>query len=614
MKDILAHGQIQSKKLCKTTIAWKSLLLVALIAIQILLFHKYFRTVFHHFVQKDTEENWTQLPSGTIKWWPCNEPSDVEGMECGYVIVPMDYFNASAGVAKIALARLRAINSPKKGTVLFNFGGPGEPGKIHLRQTAAAQQALIGGDYDLVGFDPRGIGETEPRTQCFAEPDKPWPLIKMNTVLDRGFDVGNLGKPRTRERLIEQHIEAQSLRKTAMEVCKTVMGEKLRYMGTSTISRDVDFMTTILEGKNAFINYYGYSYGTILGGYIINMYLKLLFGKCNCQLKAAEFRFPNRIGRVVLDGVADVVSWAAEPPYKWYRHWLKYTEETYTLFFTECSLVGHERCPLAHHQGENPEEIQNRVEKFVDALYKKPMPVPGAILPGVLTNGRARLPILIALEFVEFWPRVAVALREGMRGNATDLMNVGRWPLSYDLERPAISCNDRLPYDIPSPEEVVDESIYVLKNVSRFAMSAMITEPDSGCEFWPFDPPERFQGPWNHTLSNPILIHSNMLDPITPLSSGQQLQQRLGNDSATLAMRVGPGHCSFSLPSLCTAKITRRYFSDGILPPNGHICGVDDTPFPIPDTEKNRFIEGYSDEDMELLKHLKTLRASLTPY
>ena len=116
---------------------------------------------------------------------------------------------------------------------------------------------------------------------------------------------------------------------------------------------------------------------------------------------------------------------------------------------------------------------------------------------------------MITLQIVDWWPKTAYALTKALSGDATDLMNLGRLMATRDMERQAISCNDRLPFEPPSAEEVIDESLFVLKNVSRFGMAVMTTEPDSGCEYWPFNPPERFQGPWNHTLSNPILIHSN---------------------------------------------------------------------------------------------------------
>ena len=58
-------------------------------------------------------------------------------------------------------------------------------------------------------------------------------------------------------------------------------------------------------------------------------------------------------------------------------------------------------------------------------------------------------------------------------------------------------------------EEIIDESLFVLENISRFGFAVTTSEPDNGCEYWPVTPPERFEGPFNNTLNNPILIVSN---------------------------------------------------------------------------------------------------------
>jgi len=89
-----------------------------------------------------------------------------------------------------------------------------------------------------------------PKTQCF--PSGGYQQFKRHTVLERGFEVGrNLSDPRTRERLLEQQREADALYKTQFEVCRGSLGDDLKYMGTSTVARDIDFITTALEGKDA---------------------------------------------------------------------------------------------------------------------------------------------------------------------------------------------------------------------------------------------------------------------------------------------------------------------------------------------------------------------------
>ncbi|KIJ55465.1 hypothetical protein M422DRAFT_63524 [Sphaerobolus stellatus SS14] len=530
------------------------------------------------------DANWKILPVGTVKWGPCEGPNTLEGSECGYIIAPLDYLNTDVGVAKIAVSRYQATKKPRKGMVLFNFGGPGGPGVPQVRSAPSFQAAYIGEDYDWVGFDPRGIGSTVPQTRCFAPGG--YSLFKRHTVLERGYEVGkNLSDPRTRDRLIEQQREADALYETQFKICNETLGETLKYMGTSTVSRDIDFITTVLEGKNALINFVGFSYGTILGAYLVNM-------------------FPERIGRTVIDGVVDPVAWASQPPYKWYRGLLGYTEKTYQLFLSRCSEVGPTVCPLAHSIDEEPREIEARIEDFFDKLAEKPMSVPNSISPGILTSGSARIPLFTALAEPIDWPLTTKILDAAMKGEGKALLEAATGSFYRDLERSAVTCNDNKPFKPPTAEEVIDESLDVLKSVTRFAMSVVVSEPDAGCQFWPVTPPERFQGPWNHTLKNPILIHSNLLDPVTPMSNGELVKKLLG-DSATLALREGPGHASLSLPSLCTARVTLKYFSDGTLPPERHLCSVDVLPFPMANETR-----AFSVEDEKLLAHLTILRQS----
>ncbi|KAF8579924.1 hypothetical protein K439DRAFT_1620181 [Ramaria rubella] len=508
---------------------------------------------------------------GTIKWWPCGQ-GHAPGAECGYVMqvrlqrVPLDYFNAAAGVAKVALGRYKASTNPRKGMVLFNPGGPGGPGKPVATQLGPYFQSLIGTDYDFVGFDPRGIGESEPRVQCFRAPGNYY-SFKAHTILDQGFDVGpNLSDSRTRDHLILQQEEAESLYKTQFELCGRTMGDALRYMGTSTVSRDIDFITTALEGKDALMRVQAQLAGERIA-HLIDLATSMV--RVTAQLSIHTelcLRFPNRVGRVIIDGIVDPVAWSTVPSFKWYKSWLGDAEEAYRMFLKGCSEAGPSVCALAKNKDENPSNIEERIEQFFAKIYIKPLAVPSAVMPGILTAGRTRIALYVSLAQPRAWPTLAHALSEAIQGDGTSLLDLAQSNSTSDLERSAVSCNDMAVFSGPTPEEVIDESLDVLNTVTRFALSVAISEPDSGCQFWPVTPPEKFQGPWNHTLNNPILIHSNLADPATPLSNGRLVKQLLGA-SASLAIREGP------------AKITQAYFENGTLPPNEYICPVDESPF-----------------------------------
>lgn len=268
------------------------------------------------------------------------------------------------------------------------------------------------------------------------------------------------------------------------------MGETIKYAGTTSVVRDIDFIATLLEGTDSLINFYGFSYGTIMGQYLINI-------------------FPDRVGRVVIDGVVDVNLWANEAPYRQLPVWLNSTEATYALFYEECAKAGPTACALAMKENEDPKDILDCVEDWIDGLYNAPLAVPNATRPGILTNGRARLFIEGGLEGPTSWPQIAAGLAEAMRGDGAAVLNAVNTRELVDLERSAVSCNDQRPFAPPKPETIVDAGMEVLKHVSRFFWSVIIAEPDSGCQYWPVTPPERYLGPWNKTLNNSILIISN---------------------------------------------------------------------------------------------------------
>lgn len=118
--------------------------------------------------------------------------------------------------------------------------------------------------------------------------------------------------------------------------------------------------------------------------------------------------------------------------------------------------------------------------------------------------------LLGALESPSSWPGAARAFAQAMDGDGTAVLNgLSHTQYLSDLERSAVSCNDNKPFKAPTPEEVIDEQLDVLKHLTRFALAVVVAEPDAGCQYWPVTPPERFLGPWNHTLRNPVLIISN---------------------------------------------------------------------------------------------------------
>lgn len=123
--------------------------------------------------------------------------------------------------------------------------------------------------------------------------------------------------------------------------------------------------------------------------------------------------------------------------------------------------------------------------------------------------------LLTTLQRPIQWRDAAHAFADAMKGNGTEMLNSAVFGRYSDLQRSAVSCNDNRPFTPPSAEEVIDEALDVFYNVSRLVFGAFTTEPDAGCQYWPVTPPERFEGPWNKTLRNPILVVSNTVSVVS---------------------------------------------------------------------------------------------------
>ncbi|KAF5375787.1 hypothetical protein D9757_008989 [Collybiopsis confluens] len=598
------------------------------------------------------DQDGTVLEAGKISWYPCIPAA--ENVECGSVQVPKYYSDPSRGTASIALAIYRAkpnssqAQTKRRGSVFLNPGGPGGAGTHLTLYTGHSFSKLIGEDWDLVGFDPRGIGLSSPETRCFKTEEE-YDEFFAGTVVELGLEISSLARLRKGAEdekeaiarkiygeLVPQYRELLELKKNQGELCRQRMGDELKYMGTTTVVKDLDFISKILDQDipNSKINYWGQSYGSIIGAYLVNM-------------------LPERAGYVVLDGIVDAVGWSSEPTHKWSTNWLADAEKT-------CNSVqaGPSLCPLSHHENEPWQDIESRFETFFDKLAREPLrvhPTEGeqrqekvGIRRGVLTSGAARVSFLYNPQR---WAEAAELYSAAFNGDAEGLYNlIIPRPTSHannqrtqkiqnrhqfqhrsiatvtrhDLQRQAVTCLDSPPSRIPpSADELARIGLYNLQHVSpHFGVSLAMNllEADIGCEFWPVhgdegvidrNVPERFDGPWglgrgrmsgaavprdDVELDRKMLIISNTADPVTPLASGLRLNS-LMPDSSVIVIQDGPGHCSSGLPSLCTAKLVRGYFAGSSsgpdstdrekgIPLNGTVCSTDMLAFSDPKSNR----------------------------
>ncbi|MGH3388713.1 MAG: alpha/beta fold hydrolase, partial [Actinomadura sp.] len=204
-----------------------------------------------------------------IAWAAC-PPGDpfLENAECADVSVPLDYRKPNGRKISIAVSRVRhtAPDSEYQGVLLANPGGPGGGGLFLSGGLASWLPAEVAATYDIIGFDPRGVGSSTPALTC--DPDYADPVRPDYVPASAREELAWIAKS-----------------KNYAEACAEKFGWLLPHLRTTDAARDIDAIRTALGADK--INYYGFSYGTYLGA---------TYGTL----------FPNRVNRMVLDGNVDV--------------------------------------------------------------------------------------------------------------------------------------------------------------------------------------------------------------------------------------------------------------------------------------------------------------------
>jgi pimeloyl-ACP methyl ester carboxylesterase len=212
-------------------------------------------------------------PGVGIVWGRCpNAALRHARAQCGYVSVPLDYGDPTGRRIRLAVSRIRHTSRHYQGVVLVNPGGPGAPGldtPLFMRDVLLAERSTAAAtDYDWIGFDPRGVGESQPALSCIRDyfsPRRPDYVPQTHALLERW-----LRRSAAYARACQSRSPLQAM--------------LLRNMTTRDLAQDVDSIRQALGQRQ--ITYYGFSYGTYLG----QVYATL---------------FPSRVRRLILDSNVD---------------------------------------------------------------------------------------------------------------------------------------------------------------------------------------------------------------------------------------------------------------------------------------------------------------------
>ncbi|KAJ6541006.1 TAP-like protein-domain-containing protein [Mycena vulgaris] len=493
----------------------------------------------------------TIVPTEELIWTDCYVDN-----QCARLKVPLDYSHPDAASAAIAMIRIHSTvphNSTNyRGPILINPGGPGGSGVDMIARRGPQISTIVGPEFDVIGFDPRGIARSTPRVSFYE------------TRSEREIWLSNANP---HEISLNASTDAPARVWARAIVDGKLAGERddgaLRYITTDHTARD---MLRIVQAHGLEkIQYWGFSYGSILGAVFASM-------------------FPENIGRFVIDGVADSESYFAN---EWDDDLID-ADKVWSSFLDGCVAAGPQGCPF---YSPTAAEISENVDRLYASLRERPIPVRTDISFGLVDYSMLRRVIFSSLysPYATF-PALAQALADLSTGNATALFNMSRRPpfqcscdeSEYRFESVGDATFGVMCNDATQISREYEDSISHYARMSETTTWADVWEPfRMACVGWPEFPKNHFQGPFVANTSFPLLLVGNTADPVTPLWSAHKMSE--GFNGSVVLTQDSVGHASISAPSICTQKHIRQYFLNGVLPEPGTICDVIGSPFPASD-------------------------------
>nr|WP_206314709.1 alpha/beta hydrolase [Streptomyces coryli] len=445
--------------------------------------------------------------------------------ECAKLPVPVDYDKPDGDKIDLALIRTKATGKKEPiGSLIYNFGGPGGSG-VSTLPAAAPQYEGLRTRYDLLSFDPRGVGDSE-GVRCLGDKQ-----------LDSYFAADNTPDDEAEQKAYFDNI------KKFNSGCEKNAGKILPHIGTENAARDIDLIRKAVGDDKTY--YFGTSYGTELGGVYAH-------------------QFPKKVGRAVLDSPID-------PTQDGLGRSLGQTKGFQLALknFTEDCADQGEECPL----GEDPKEGEGKIADLLQQLDKKPMPAAGE---RKLTESLATGGIAQALYSKDFWPILREGLDEAMvDGNGRtllalgDLLNGREQNGRYSTMQSsfvAIGCADSS--ERPDTDEIKDKLPEFEKASPLFGK--FMAWSMGSCTDWPVKG-ARTKPDVSAKDSAPILVVGTTNDPATPFAGTKHMVDALGVGHQIT--NKGEGHGAYTPTNPCVTKAVDAYLLQGRTPEDGKTCG-----------------------------------------
>jgi pimeloyl-ACP methyl ester carboxylesterase len=451
--------------------------------------------------------------SSTVSWHACGSS---QAMRCGSIQVPLNYADPGGRKLTLALSEVPATAPPsqRQGILLVNPGGPGASGLAWAGYVAQGLSPAVASEYDIVGFDPRGVGSSVPALHC-----------------DPSFFA------RVRPNYIPANAAAEQVMENRAKAyaagCQQRFGWLLPYLTTQNVARDMDRIRAALGQSK--LNYLGYSYGTYIG----QVYATL---------------FPHRVRRMVLDSTVD-------PTGVW---WADNIAQDYAFQARlQAFYAWTARYDRLYHLGSTPTQVRNswylaRTRLAAHPVAEPPGPAIGpdefddTFEAGAYNNG--------------YWPALAAALASYLRGSSGELVNafgqVGKQSENEFAVYNAVECADVAWPRSWSYWDAQTRKVYRSAPFEAWDNAWY----NAACAFWPVHGPAKPLQIGAKGLPG-ILMLQGTLDAATPYAGAQNAHRLL--PTARMVVVEGGGNHGQSLaypPNTCVNGYLNRYLATGALP------------------------------------------------
>jgi pimeloyl-ACP methyl ester carboxylesterase len=456
-----------------------------------------------------------------LRWQACGN-----GMQCTVARAPMDWSNPGDAEIELALVRQPAAGT-KLGSLLINPGGPGGSGyDFVLDSVDYATSERLQRSYDIVGFDPRGVGRSS-AVSCY---DDPAFLDEFNY----GIIPGTVGS--------DQWIaDVAAANAEFAQACLTHTGPLLEFVDTVSAARDMDLLRAVLGDEK--LNFLGYSYGTFLGATYADLY-------------------PEKTGRLVLDGAVD----PSTTDFDVTKTQAVGFENAFKAYLADC--VTRDDCPFTG----TVDAALARTGDLLSDLAVTPLPAPDG---RVLGSSAMFIAIILPLYNQDNWPYLDDLFTEVFAGETATAFFLadnynGRDPDGTYRDNStesfiSINCLDYV-------SEVTNESMRA--EAALLAEAAPVFGPVMSyggtlCEAWPF-PPTRDRVAIAAEGSADILVIGTTNDPATPYVWAVALADQLQNGH--LVTYEGEGHTAYTTGDSCVLGVVDDFFIDGTVPESDPNC------------------------------------------